>query len=248
MRIDGDVLEVIERSNTVGLHLYLPGQIDRKMYLRVNKALELAGGKWHRGHKAHLFNVSAEDAIEQMVLTGEVVDAKREFDAFYTPPELAQSMCELAALKSGSLVLEPSAGDGAIALEASLRGALVDCIEIRSLEASKLRAAGRYHQVLEGDFLGVPPPPEPAYDTVLMNPPFSKRQDVKHVIHARAFLRPGGRLVAIMSAAITFRQDALTRSLRSEIEATGSIVSLSKGAFKSSGTMVNAAMVSMGAL
>ncbi len=239
MKIDGDVLEAIERSNTVGLHLYLPGQMDRKMYLRVNKALELAGGKWHRGHKAHIFGVPAEEAIEQMVLTGEVVDAKREFDAFYTPPELAKLVCDMAEVKAGQWGIEPSCGAGAILDETRRRGALMDAYEIRPDVAT---AAGADC----ADFMQIEPGDEPGYDFVAMNPPFSKRQDVRHVNHALGFLRPGGRLVAIMSAGITFREDSPTRELRGVIrDGGGRIEALPEAAFKASGTMVNAVLVSV---
>ncbi len=33
-----------------------------------------------------------------------------------------------------------------------------------------------------------------------MNPPFSRQQDIRHVMHAAKFLKPGGRLVAVMGA------------------------------------------------
>ena len=34
-------------------------------------------------------------------------------------------------------------------------------------------------------------------DAVVMNPPFRDGADIKHILHARTFLKPGGRLVAI---------------------------------------------------
>lgn len=33
-----------------------------------------------------------------------------------------------------------------------------------------------------------------------MNPPFSRDQDCRHVLHAFRFLKPGGRLVAIVGS------------------------------------------------
>lgn len=250
MRIENEVLEVIERSNTVGAQLYLPGQLDRKLYVRVDKALQLAGGKWHRGHKAHLFDIPAADAIEQMVLTGHVVDTKREFDAFYTPALLAQIMCERAGIEPGQHVLEPSAGEGAIARELIKCGAIVFAWELRPEAAAHVDALVRPKggACLVRDFLAVEPAPEGLYaadfDAVVMNPPFSKRQDVRHVSHALRFVKPGGRLVAIMSAGIQFRQDALTVALRNEINAHGGVMEvLPDVAFKESGTMVNAVML-----
>lgn len=38
------------------------------------------------------------------------------------------------------------------------------------------------------------------FDAVIMNPPFSRRQDVRHITKAMSMLKPGGRLAAIASA------------------------------------------------
>ena len=42
---------------------------------------------------------------------------------------------------------------------------------------------------------------EPVYDTIVMNPPFEKFQDIDHVRHAFDLLKPGGRVVAISASA-----------------------------------------------
>jgi 16S rRNA G1207 methylase RsmC len=77
-----------------------------------------------------------------------------------------------------------------------------------------------------------------------MNPPFSKGQDIQHVTHALGFLKPGGRLVAIMGAGVTFRQDKRATEFRELVQAMGgTIARLPEGSFKSSGTMVNTVIV-----
>ena len=45
------------------------------------------------------------------------------------------------------------------------------------------------------------------FDRILTNPPFEKFQDIDHVRRAYTFLKPGGRLVAIMGNSAFFRQD-----------------------------------------
>ena len=62
------------------------------------------------------------------------------------------------------------------------------------------------------DFLAVPP--APVYDRVIMNPPFTRGQDVTHVQHALRFVRPGRRLVAVMPASIKSRADKAARAFR----------------------------------
>jgi 16S rRNA A1518/A1519 N6-dimethyltransferase RsmA/KsgA/DIM1 with predicted DNA glycosylase/AP lyase activity len=140
----------------------------------------------------------------------------------------------MADVQPGMSVLEPSAGEGALARPIQARSALVWCIEIDDKRAAKLPAA------FVGDFLQVEP--HQAYDRVVMNPPFAKRADIHHVTHARKFLKPDGKLVAIMSAGVAFREDALAREFREQCE---TIEPLPDGAFKESGTGVRTVVVTM---
>jgi 16S rRNA G1207 methylase RsmC len=53
-------------------------------------------------------------------------------------------------------------------------------------------------RVFPGDFLEKIPGLElEMFDRILMNPPFDHGSDIVHIQHARKFLKPGGRLVAI---------------------------------------------------
>jgi hypothetical protein len=58
------------------------GQLDRSLYVEVNKALEAIGGKWSKKARVHVFEGNPEDALDQVVLTGGFVDAKQEFGFF----------------------------------------------------------------------------------------------------------------------------------------------------------------------
>jgi len=134
---------------------------------------------------------------------------------FPTPPELAIRMAELAEIQPGMRVLEPSAGTGnlARAIRSAVPGAHLDLIEIDPKLCSILKASG--FEVSCRDFLAasmpVCPDSEDGHDRVLMNPPFSKGQDVAHILHALKFLKPGGRLVALCANGP--RQQAELRSL-----------------------------------
>jgi 16S rRNA G1207 methylase RsmC len=89
---------------------------------------------------------------------------------------------------------------------------------------------------------------EASYDRIVANPPFADGQDIAHVTHALAFLRPGGRLVAIMSSGFTFRQDRAALAFRDLVEERGGTVEeLSADAFKVSGTGVRAVLVTIDA-
>ena len=268
MRLAEDVVEVIARSTTSGNRLDLPSQLDRKLYVRVAKAIEAAGGKWDRKAGAHIFGGDAGESIEPIILDGEITDAKREFNLFETPEPLIERMIDAADIPRSTSkdprdwprILEPSAGSGRI-VKALHKRSWDHPLNVFAYEIQPALAA-KVSELLypEGscsvkDFLSVDPNPidpltsEPfakTIDRVIMNPPFSKRQDVRHVMHAFKFLKPGGRLVAIMSAGVDFREDRLTHEFRALVTVQGgSIERLPADSFKSSGTGVNTVFVTI---
>jgi hypothetical protein len=96
MKINNDVANVLANSRVEGNNLFLPeGQLDRKLYVAVNKVLTTIKGKWNRKEKAHVFNTSPSDIVEEILLTGEYVDEKKEFQFFETPTHLAEKLIEL---------------------------------------------------------------------------------------------------------------------------------------------------------
>jgi|GEM_PF-622427 len=213
----------------------------------VGKVLTAAGGKWNRGAKGHVFDGPASDAIEPVLLTGEVTNKKQEFGQFFTPPNIVQMIVTAAGIRPGMQVLEPSAGRGAIAFAAAAAGAEVMCYEadeptIDALVKENGKSEHRLDMAVLTDFLTVEPTAK--FDAVVMNPPFAKRADIHHVNHAFSFLKPGGRLVAIMSAGIEFRSDKLTVTFREKIESLGGTIErLPEDSFKASGTSVNTVIV-----
>lgn len=244
MKVENDVLAVLSRATIDGPKLILTGQLDRKLYDRTNKVLEAAGGKWDRKAKAHVFTGDASERVEQIILTGDIVIPKDEFEYFPTPPAVVARMLELAKIEHGMRVLEPSAGQGAIAVPCIEAGALVDCYELMPANYKVLSQDDRMSMVEMGDFLKAPR--TPIYDRVMMNPPFSRQADIKHVLHALDFLRTGGLLVSVMAASVGFRENKLTTDFRALIAARGgSIEALPAGSFKASGTMVNTVLVTI---
>jgi len=116
---------------------------------------------------------------------------------FPTPAPLARRMVELASLAPGQLVLEPSAGTGALlqAIHAAQPQARVLAVEVNPTLARHLQAQG--HAVHVGDFLEYGASNAGCFDRIVMNPPFGKAADIKHIEHALQLLRPGGRVVAL---------------------------------------------------
>jgi methylase of polypeptide subunit release factors len=226
--------------------LVLPaGQLDRRTYEAVNTAIAAAGGKWNRKAGAHMFENDPRIALGLAVEAGTVVHRKNTLQAFYTPAALADQVVALADPRPGERALEPSCGDGA--LIAALLRREPALREIRGFdidEGAIAIARGHAASLLIGDFLTIAP--NPFYDVLVMNPPFSKDQDIDHVMHAWRFIRPGGRLVSIMSAGWSYPEPRLKkrRAFQSFVRSLdGRIVELGGDAFKESGANVHTVMI-----
>lgn len=177
--------------------------------------------------------------------------AARNMGWFWSPKEVVDRAVGWAPIKwAGARVLEPSAGEGALALAAREEGAHVDCIELHAGRAETLRSHG--FDVRETNFLAVTAPVDPAdlYDIILMNPPFDRGLDCDHVRHAMDFLKPGGVIVAIMSAGTEYRSDKRTKLFRKVVDQWERITSytakwhdLPVGAFEEAGTNVSTVLL-----
>lgn len=249
MQVDNQVLEVLGRARVEGTHLYLQGQLERTLYTRTNKVLEAAGGKWNRKAQAHVFEKCAESRIEQIITTRSVV-VPQDFGYFPTPKPVVELLIDLADLQPGQKVLEPSAGRGNIALPVAEITGSVSCVELLEDNCQALEMAladGNVRAtVVRQDFLKITPPEFPQYDRVVMNPPFEKQADIHHVLHAFKFLKDGGRLVAIMSASVMFRDNNLTTKFRQFVNQRGGVIQeLPPNSFKVSGTAVNTVVVTI---
>lgn len=237
MRVDDEVLAVLSAAEATGNNVVLIGQLDRKLYERTNKVLEAAGGKWNKKARAHVFEAEAAERMDQIILSGMVEVPKDEFNFFPSPPAVVERLMDLADIERGMRVLEPSAGKGAIAYACADLGATVDCYELMDANFVALAGDPTLGPVTKADFLTIEP--SPIYDRVVMNPPFLKQSDIKHVLHAHKFLKSDGLLVAVMSAGVEFRTDARTTAFKQFVEDhSGHIEQLPENSFKASGTGV----------
>lgn len=117
---------------------------------------------------------------------------------FPTPPTIAARMVAALDLRNEHTVLEPSAGTGRLldaladtGLDLSVT-ACETCPRLCRHLLEKYQSA-KLHQ---GDFLWAPLAGV-TFDRVVMNPPFRRSTDAKHIRHALSLLAPGGRLVAL---------------------------------------------------
>jgi predicted RNA methylase len=234
--VSTSVLDVLATAETDGRSLKIGARLDRETYVKVADVLKAAGGKWNRGAQAFLFGEDAAPVLAKLLDDGSVVRPQDE-GWFPTPAPVVARMLELAGLAPGMEVLEPSAGEGAIASAVAAAGCVVDCIEQNAKRAAVTYAAGCARSVTMADFLALPA--RQAYDAVLMNPPFADKADIAHVRHAEKFVRSGGTLAAVMSRGVMFREDRETADFRrSWVKAGGTFEPLPDDAFKASDTGV----------
>lgn len=159
---------------------------------------------------------------------------------FPTPATLAARMVEIAQIKPGHRVLEPSSGT--LRLVSAVRNAEPDA---RIVHVEIDRALCISSGAINRDFMECTPEEMGGlFDVILMNPPFVDGQDMAHVMHAWQFLKPGGVLVAIMGEGAFFRQDRKATEFRRWLDGVGGTSEqLSPDTFKESGAGVNTRLV-----
>lgn len=166
---------------------------------------------------------------------------------FPTPLPVIELMIYHADMVAGPCrVLEPEAGSGGIAdvIRERFKDASLTLYERHMSLRDVLTLKG--YTLAGADFLDAEPTAE--FDRVLMNPPFENGQDIDHVRHAFRFLKPGGRLVSIMSPGPFFRQDRKATSFRDWFESlSGEKIDLPAGSFKESGTGVATVLITIDA-
>jgi predicted RNA methylase len=246
--VERTVLEILGSATVAGriVKLNSPG-LARDTYDKVDKMLRVLGGHWNRRLGGHLFDADPTEALEDLLQTGRVVKTDN-LGAFFTPGKLADQVILEAKLEAGMLLLEPNGGRGALLTRAAEIVGHEHCVavEIQDQLAEALRAKG--FKVYTADFLSQPHfgPHRLLFDRVVMNPPFRNQADIDHVLHAYSMLARNGRLVAIMSGGVMFRNNAKTTAFRDLVHSCGGTFTENPaGSFKESGTSVNTVIVTM---
>lgn len=241
VKITPEVRAVLENVECDGAHVRIVEKLNRSLYTKVAKILELLGGQWNRKSGATVFDAGddARSAIADALEVGAVVDLKKLFQAYPTSPSLARRLVALACEvvdPSCKACLEPSAGTGPIAHAAADVGFSVSFCEIQQGLIAMLRGEG--FELLRSDFLMGKA--EPSFHAVIANPPFARGQDVVHVSRMLECVRPGGVVVSIMSPAWTFRTTALHTKFRERIATLDADwIELPAASFASAGTNVS---------
>lgn len=213
-------------------------------YPALKKTLTKANGKYNKN--TFVFPNEAQEVVDTL-LGGTVVNFKKEFQFFATPIDVIAKM--LSHLKEGVMVhriLEPSAGHGDLIDHTLLRHpeSGVVAVELSELNTSvlieKYSPSPKDIFIIKDDFLKVDPAELGQFDLVIANPPFTKNQDIDHIMKMYGLVAPGGQLITIASKSWTFGSQKKQVAFREFVEENASVQEeLGAGAFKESGTNVS---------
>lgn len=244
MKLTPEQIEILEDGRIEWNKFYLQGQLDRKQYVSINLILETIGLNWNRKEKAHIFDGDMlEEAIAEIIESGECETLKetiKKFQYYPTPREVVSYMIDIADIKHWNSILEPSAWKWAIA-KLFPKYSNITLVELNQecYECLKNDPEIDTIDIVNMDFLEYS---STAFDRIIMNPPFAKSQDVKHILHAYSMLKEWGVLISVASSSIQWREGTLYDQLR---DLEPEFLELPACSFKESGTIVNTVIVEL---
>ena len=220
MKLTQEQIRILQEGRIEENRFYLQSQLDRKQYLSINEILETIWLKWTKWKKAHIIDwftqEDLENAINDVIETWEVETLKetiKKFQFYPTPKEVAEYLVELAEINVNDILLEPSAWLWNIAEYFSKENKTI-LVEFDENKFNYLREKFiPWCMVVCNDFLQ-----ENLWwnkiDKIIANPPFSKSQDVKHILHMYELLNEWWRIVSVASSSIQTREWKLYDELR----------------------------------
>lgn len=233
--------ESIAKCTVSGNTVLLPKEL-LDNYADVRTAMLKAGATYKKN--SFVFPNAAQQYVDRL-LSGDSVNRQKETQFFATPPDLADYLVELAEISNHDMVLEPSAGQGAIvkAIHRAIE-TKVHCCENDEINVKALTAIPGVLLVCK-DFMNIRDNmPVNGYDVIIANPPFTKNKDIEHINHMYIVARKGGRIVSVASKHWQFAADKKCEAFRMWLDAMDArVIDLEAGRFKSSGTMVASCII-----
>ncbi|MFZ3001613.1 MAG: DUF4942 domain-containing protein [Undibacterium umbellatum] len=191
------VIEVLQglkpdRHNQFVFHLAYQYQSSTQARTEAIKVLQFLGGVVNRKGEIE-FDYRLDRVLNDVIAAGCLPD-RTAFQYFPTPKEMAEDAAAALDIHEGDWCLEPSAGQGNLAMH--LPKERTRCIEISKLHAQILTEKG--FDTLQIDFLEYARTTTERFDKVLMNPPFSDGRALAHLEAAASLVKPQGGMVAIL--------------------------------------------------
>lgn len=236
-------VKLIAACQPNGMRLELPKsfQLSAKEYNDVKTVLLNQGGKYSKN--GFEFEEPAE-TIYWRIIEGDTLNRKKRFQFFATPAALASELVGMSELTNSKelSILEPSAGDGAIVREiinithqSSIYG-----YELMELNCQKLSLIPEF-VLLGNDFLESD---DRKFDRIIANPPFSKNQDVTHILKMYDKLAENGVLVSVASQSWLIGKNGAAAKFKEFLsQVKAEINPVEPGMFKDSGTNVGTVII-----
>lgn len=209
--------EVLNACCVIGNVIKLPAvQLERKLYVEVQKSFVGIGGKWVGGKiLGFVFDSNPTDLLEEL-RGGKKRNLKKEAQAFFTPHDLALMCVKHLEIDEDDLILEPSAGVGAM-IKAIREFAPdykkdIDCCELMDNHYRKLHELGGVN-IVGTDFMQFNTTTF-KYDKIIANPPFNKNQDITHIQHMYELLDDNGKLVTLSGVGWMYGSVAKPKAFR----------------------------------
>lgn len=238
--------QVLQNCTVEGTVIKLPNtQLERKLYQEVAKSLELIGGKWKGGKTfGFVFETDPTDLLNQ-IANGEKRNLKKEYQFFATPKALAEKLVQLAEINPYDTILEPSAGQGAIIRAINeVSTQVVDCFELMDVNVEILLRSKLHFCIVGRDFMNRNLSSNQKYTKIIANPPFTKNQDIEHLLEMYSILDDKGTLVCVTSESWVDGSQAKQLQFKRWLkEVDAEVIDIPRGTFKESGTMVGGKIV-----
>jgi hypothetical protein len=177
-----------------GMSVYFSkSDLNQKLINEVEEVLTFLGGSDSNGVWSFTYDVA--DVLVKIVRTG-CLPEKKSHQYYPTGKDLAERVVDLAQITKNDLILEPSAGQGALA--ELLPKNQTTCVEVSGVNCAILEKKG--FNVVTLDFLKWEP--KILFSKIVMNPPFAKGAAESHVKKAASLMKKDGKLVAILPASL----------------------------------------------
>lgn len=215
----------------------------------MKKALELIGGKWKGGKtQGFEFNEAPGDLLQE-VANGKKVNIQKEYQYFATPSDLAFRMASMLEVEEYDMILEPSAGQGALIkmVQVLHPDKYVHYCELMPLNRTILSKLDNVQYMVDNFLkLGANKKLRGLFHRIIANPPFSSNQDIDHINLMYDLCAPGGRIVTLASKHWQFASDNKSKLFRIHLKnIRAEVEQIPAGTFQESGTNIETVLITI---
>lgn len=243
MIFDMDIRKIVNDSKI--LYVLSANSLTDDEYDEIKPSIEAIGGHWRERYKGFVFSYNPADRLQKLSSEPPVISEYRKWQDstqyFPTPVSVVKRMLNICEINENTRILEPSAGRGAI-LDHIPCGHL-QIIEPDPINCTYLKKKGykvipySFEEAVEEGMIR-------PYNLVLMNPPFTRQRDIKHILLAYEGLEENGVLVSVMSENSLYYDKPLTINFRLFLkESNAEIIPLPYGSFAESSTYIDTVII-----